>query len=296
MLQAFVAVAETGSFSVGAEHLHLTQPAVSKRIAALEAALNARLFDRLGRRIPLTEAGHTLLPRALRILDEIHDSQRALANLSGQVSGVLSIATSHHIGLHRLPPVLRKFTESFPQVQLDMRFMASEAACDAVVQGDVELAIVTLPSRIPHSVNSRVIWDDPLVLVSGRHHPLAGLPKLTPRDIAAHPAILPGEGTFTRDIIQRALEPLSVSPKVAFSTDYLETIKMMVSVGLGWSVLPETMVDGDLTVLALTGLTVRRSLGVAQHSGHTLSNAGRAILDIMVQAPGAQRLYDDARL
>ena len=103
-LSAFIAIAETGSFSGAAERLFLTQPAISKRIAGLEQQLDVRLFDRLGREVTLTEAGRALLPRAYQILNVLDDTRRALTNLSGEVSGRLTLATSHHIGLHRPPP------------------------------------------------------------------------------------------------------------------------------------------------------------------------------------------------
>jgi DNA-binding transcriptional LysR family regulator len=103
-LNAFIAIAETGSFSGAGERLHLTQPAISKRIAGLEQQLKVRLFDRLGREVGLTEAGRALLPRAYQILNVLDDTRRALTNLTGEVSGRLTLATSHHIGLHRLPP------------------------------------------------------------------------------------------------------------------------------------------------------------------------------------------------
>ncbi|MDQ2694277.1 MAG: LysR family transcriptional regulator, partial [Pseudomonadota bacterium] len=148
-LHAFVVVAQTASFSLTAERLHLTQPAVSKRISALESEWEVRLFDRLGRKVLLTEAGRTLLPRARRILAELEDGRRALANLSGQVAGTLTLATSHHIGLHRLPPVLRAFAARHPQVRMDMRFLDSEEGCAAVARGAVEVAIVTLPPACP---------------------------------------------------------------------------------------------------------------------------------------------------
>src|SRR5690606_11005585 len=109
-LYAFVAIAETGSFSAAAERLHLTQPAISKRISLLEEQLKRPLFDRVGRKISLTQAGVSLLPKALNILQEVAAAQRAIADLDGEVRGKLSIATSHHIGLHRLPPYLRNFS------------------------------------------------------------------------------------------------------------------------------------------------------------------------------------------
>ena len=135
-LEAFVTVAEQGSFSRAAEALHLTQPAISKRVAALESELDARLFDRIGRKVNLTEAGDALLSNARRILQELEESRRVIANLSTEVRGRLSLATSHHAGLHRLPPVLRIYTKQYPQVELDLHFMDSESACSAVEHGD----------------------------------------------------------------------------------------------------------------------------------------------------------------
>ena len=139
-LNAFIAIAETGSFSLAGERLHLTQPAISKRIAGLEQQLKVRLFDRLGREINLTEAGRALLPRAYQILGVLDDTRRALSNLSGEISGRLTLATSHHIGLHRLPPLLRAFTRAHPQVALDIQFLDSEVAYEEVLHGRAELA------------------------------------------------------------------------------------------------------------------------------------------------------------
>ena len=120
-LKAFIAVAENSSFSLAAEQLFLTQPAISKRVSALENELEVRLFDRIGRGVSLTEAGQALLPRARGILLDLEDSVRALSNLSGEVHGTLRFGTSHHIGLHRLPPVLKKFVHVYPEVRLDIR-------------------------------------------------------------------------------------------------------------------------------------------------------------------------------
>ena len=113
-LKAFIAVADSGSFSLAAEQLFLTQPAISKRVSALENELEARLFDRIGRSVSLTEAGQALLPRARNILLNLEDSVRALSNLSGEVHGTLRFGTSHHIGLRRLPPVLKAFVQAYP--------------------------------------------------------------------------------------------------------------------------------------------------------------------------------------
>ncbi len=277
-LKTFIAAAELASFSHAAERLYLTQPAVSKRISALETELGARLFDRIGRRVSLTEAGRMLLPRAHRILAEIDDSRRQITNLSGEVGGRLSIGTSHHIGLHRLPPVLRAYTRAWPQVELDLRFMDSEAACRAVQTGQLELGIVTLPLTPLNDLDSQRIWNDPLRIVAGREHPLAAERRISPAQLTAHAAILPAHGTYTRALLEQAMGTEAGALHVSMTTNYLETIKMLVSVGLGWSVLPQTMLSDELRALDIPALPLTRQLGVVHHRQRTLSNAARAML------------------
>ncbi len=280
-LETFAAVAQSGSFSEAAQRLRLTQPAISKRIAALEDELGTRLFDRIGRQITLTEAGEALLPRAERILEELADSRRALSNLSGSVAGRLTVATSHHIGLHRLPPVLRRFTTSYPDVELDLRFRASESICDEVEHGRLELGIVTLPPTPRPGLQVIPVWRDALRIVCGRDHPLARRERFELADLAAYPAILTGPGTFTREILEAAFAPRGIAVDAKLSTNFLETIKMMVSVGLGWSCIPETMVDRELVVLAAAEPRLERQLGVIHHPRRTRSNAARAMLALL---------------
>ena len=275
-LRAFIAVAETDSFSLAAERLFLTQPAVSKRIAGLESELDTRLFDRIGRTVTLTESGRALLPRAQRILVELEDSARAIANLSGKIHGTLRFGTSHHIGLHRLPPALQQFTRSNPQVRLDIRFMDSEAACHAVEQGELELGIVTLPPRPSASLATRTIWSDPLGIVVSPDHPLASRRGIRLGDLAQHPAILPAPTTYTRQIAEQAFRELGLTLDVALSTNYLETIRMMASVGLGWTVLPRSMSDPSLATLKIGEIRIERTLGIVYHRGRSLSRAAQA--------------------
>ena len=185
-LNAFIAVAETRSFSLAAERLHLTQPAVSKRIAALEAQLDVRLFDRLGRDVSLTEAGRALLRSRCW-------------------------TTHPAIGLHRLPPLLRAFTRAHPQVSLDIRFLDSEVAYDEVLHGRAELAVITLAPQTAEPVLAVKVWDDPLDFVVAPEHPLASKADITLADVAGHPAVFPG-GTFTHHIAQRLFEREGLTP------------------------------------------------------------------------------------
>lgn len=282
-LNAFIAIAELGSFSEAAEHLHLTQPAVSKRIAGLEQQLKVRLFDRLGREVNLTEAGRALLPRAYQIISVLNDTRRALTNLNGEISGRLTLATSHHIGLHRLPPLLRAFTREHPQVALDIQFLDSEVAYEEVLHGRAELAVITLAPETREPIHAMPVWDDPLDFVAAPEHPLARHGAVTLADIARHPAVFPGGNTFTHHIVQGLFQAQGLTPNIAMSTNYLETIKMMVSIGLAWSVLPCTMLDEQVERLPLPGIQLHRQLGYILHKERTLSNAAKAFMLLLDQ-------------
>jgi len=279
-LEAFLAIADSGGFSAAGERLHLTQPAVSKRIAALEAQLGRRLFDRVGREVALTEAGQALLPRARRILAELEDTRRALGNLDAEVGGRLSFATSHHIGLHRLPPLLRRFGQTHPQAALDLRFLDSEQAWAEVLHGRLELAITTLgPAAAP--LRTVPVWNDPLEFVAAPDHPLAGRGEVTLRDLAAHPAVLPDANTFTHRIVAERFAAEGLAPRLRMTTNTMETLKMLASVGLAWSVLPHTMLDAQTVVLRVPGVALRRQLGYVTHAGRTLSNVARAFMALL---------------
>lgn len=280
-LNAFIAIAETGSFSGAGEHLHLTQPAISKRIAGLEQQLSVRLFDRLGREVSLTEAGRALLPRAYQILNVLDDTRRALTNLTGEVTGRLTLATSHHIGLHRLPPILREFTRLYPQVALDIQFLDSEVAYEDILHGRAELAVITL-APAPHTLVRAVpVWEDLLDFVAAPEHPLANSGPVTLQDVVRYPAVFPGNNTFTHHIVSGLCEAQSLKPDIAMSTNYLETIKMMVSIGLAWSVLPRTMLDEQVARIPLPGIQLKRQLGYILHTERTLSNAAKAFMALL---------------
>ena len=282
-LKSFIAIAETASFSQAAERLYVTQPAISKRIALLEYELDSKLFDRIGRQISLTESGRKLLPRAQRIIREIEDSKREIRDLSGEISGTLSIAISHHIGLHRLPPVLKQFSQHYPEVSLDIGFKDSEAAHDDVLHGRLELAVVTLAPKAIAKIHSEEIWPDPLAFSVANDHPLANAKKPSLKLLSQHSAIIPGDATYTGQLIKKVFSTHHLNLNTLMATNYLETIKMMVSIGLGWSVLPATMLDEQLTRLPIKEANLSRRLGCIYHTERSLSNAAKAFIGLLEQ-------------
>lgn len=280
-LQAFIAVAETRSFSHAAQQLFLTQPAISKRIATLELQLDVRLFDRLGKQITITEAGQVLLPKAQKILADLSEARQLIANLSGKVGGSLRLGTSHHIGLHRLPPILQQFSERYPEVDLDISFMDSEDACLAVEQGKLELAVITLPVTDHPQLRTRSVWQDPLVFVASLKHPLAQRHHVDFTALSSFGAILPAGNTVTRQIIEKLLAQRSLELTIKMESNYLETICKMVEIGLGWSALPLTMTHSGLKILDIPELQLKRVLGVVQHRNRSASNAANALINLL---------------
>ena len=278
-LRTFLAVAEEKSFSAAAQRLHITQPAISKRIQSLENHLGANLFDRIGKRVYLTEAGNLLIERAETMLRLAKDTEKEIFNLNDTISGRLNLATSHHIGLHRLAPVLKEFSKRYPAVQLDIQFEDSEVAYQMVRSGQVELAVVTLnPDRtdLDADLIATAVWHDPLVFVSS----VAKSNAASMQMLADQPCILPGLATYTGRIVMDRFAQAGLTLKPTLSTNYLETIGMLVSVGLGWSVLPQSMV-GDLTALEVNCEPIYRTLGSVVNGKRTLTNSASAFLTVL---------------
>ena len=289
-LKAFLAVAETGSFSQAADRMHLTQPAISKRVAQLERQFDALLFDRIGRTVRLTEAGDSLAYRANLILQQVEDTERAIRNLNGEVGGQLSLATSHHAGLWRLPRVLSRCIEKHPDVSLDLHFMDSEVAHERIIHGELEMAIITLAPSLHERLIAEPIWRDELVFVCSRAHDLAIRKNVTINELAEYAAILPDMTTFTGRIVKGMFKDHDLPLEVSMSTNYLETIKMLIGVGLGWSVPPKTMLGDDVVMLDISiEIDLARTLGVIHHVDRTLSNAGEAFIDLLREASDYQR-------
>lgn len=280
--EAFVKVMETGSISMAAELLFITQPAVTKRIHSLEEYFGVKLFESAGRGVQATHAAHSLLPKVKNWLNELGDIHHTLSHEQGQVKGKLKIGTSHHLGLHHLRSHLLNYVQDFPEVTLDVHFVDSEQAHEQVLAGDLELAFLTLPPQGDHRLSYVNIWNDPLVFVAAPFHPLAQKHDLTLEDLIEYPSLLPAAQTYTSQITLAEFEKQGVKPKITMSNNPLESIRMLASIGLGWSVLPKTMLNSELTQLDIN-LVMHRQLGMVWHPGRTQSKAAQALVSLMKQ-------------
>lgn len=274
---AFLAVMQTGSVSLAAEKLFLTQPAISKRLKSLEQELDVRLFEPAGRGIQPTQAAHELLPRVKHWLLEYEDIKHALSHAQNRTGGILRLGTSHHIGLHHLPCLLRQYMQQYPEVQLDVHFVDSEQAHQAVLSGELELAFLTLPPQFDARLNYQPLWQDALQFVVAPFHILARQQELKLEDLVNYPCLLPAAHTYTSQITLQAFEQHGLKPQANMSTNPLESIRMLVSIGLGWSVLPTTLINHELVALALP-LALSRELGIVTHPARVQSRAANALI------------------
>ncbi|MEM7019437.1 MAG: LysR family transcriptional regulator, partial [Pseudomonadota bacterium] len=230
-LKAFLAVADNQSFSLGAEQIYLSQPAVSKRIANLESQLRTKLFDRISRKVYLTEAGKLLLPKARSILYDIENTQQEINMLTGELSGTLSLAISHHLGLHRLPDLLKIFADKHKGIELDVHFSDSEKAYEGIAQGHFELAINTLAPREIKQITTLPLWHDALYFVCLETHPLAKLDEITLEQLATHRCLVPDLSTFTGQLLKELFNAHSLTLKPVMSTNFLQTLSKMTEIG-----------------------------------------------------------------
>jgi DNA-binding transcriptional LysR family regulator len=211
-------------------------------------------------------------------LQEVEASYQDIAALQGRTVGSLSIAASHHIGLHYLPGHLREFTRSFPEIKLDLSFLDSEHAYEDVAQGRFDLALVTLAPEPDTRLAQRQLWQDELRFVCGAKHVLAQRKSLTLRELSKHPAILPDAATYTTTLIRRLFDKQDLPLNAGMVANHLDTVKMLVSVGMGWGVLPERLLDKQVKVLPLKHAPLLRPLGVIYHRQRNLSAAAQRFL------------------
>ncbi len=282
-LKAFIEVADKRSFSRSAESLRLTQPAVSKRIAALESELSAKLFDRVGRSVHLTEAGRVLLPSARQISAELSRIEDVICNLGNDVGGKLSIGTTEHVGTHRLPQVLKLFRENYPDVDIDLHFANSTETLKAVEEGLLEMALCSMPEQNSQRNHPKLrgieIWSDELVIVAAKSHPLATGQPVSLELLSKCPAILPPLRSATRKTIEDSMNHNDLRAMVSIEANDFETIRSMTSIGLGWACLPKFQVDETLQILPVEELKLKYSVALVRHQDRTLSRAAQAFLN-----------------
>jgi len=280
-LRYFVAVAETGSFTRAAERCLVAQPSLSQQIQKLERFLKKPLFDRLGKRIKLTEAGETLLPRARKILGEIEETSRELSEDAGPGRGRLSIGAIPTIGPFWLPPILRRFLRKYPKVETHLREDVTANLLAALHEGEIDVAFVALPI-VDLQLESRVFRRERLLASLPRGHRLSRQKSIELADLAEEPFILLGDMHCLTGQVTEYCKAKFV-PRIACRCVQLPTIQKLVALGLGISLLPEMAckAEAGVSYKPMHAPEPTRTLGVVWHKHHFQSANVKAFLEFV---------------
>ncbi|MFI1813898.1 LysR family transcriptional regulator [Streptomyces sp. NPDC020422] len=250
LLVTFEKVATVLSFTRAAAELAYAQSSVTTQIRSLESSLGVELFERLGSRIRLTEAGARLLPYARQMI-ELADEARAAVTAADEPAGTIAVGTMESLTSYRLPPLLELFHHRYPKVQLTLRPTLGDATRQALREGTYDLGLLMERETGHEGLESEVLGEEPLVLVAAPGHELAGRSGLTSADLAAVSLVGTEPGCAYRDLFEAELAPHSPS-FLEFGT--IEASKRGVAAGLGIALLPRITVSEELASGALTAL------------------------------------------
>jgi DNA-binding transcriptional LysR family regulator len=279
-LQIFRAIALTGSTTAAALSVPLSQSATSTALAELERGLQARLFDRVGKRLLLNDSGRALLPLALGVLDGARNIESAFLSIESGLRVDLHLFASTTIGNYVLPKLLSSFRALVPAARLDVRIGNTLEAVNAVCEFSTDLGLIEGPCHAP-DVIVKQWFEDELVIVAAPAHPLAKAAKgrkLTIAQLRHAPWLLREPGSGTRETVELALLPHLLNIQPAMTLGSSESIKNSVAEGLGVSCLSRSVVQDLLAANRLTVLATRlprltRQFALIHHRNKTLSAA-----------------------
>ena len=270
-LRAFVAIAETGTFTAGALRVHVTQAAISMQIRQLESEIGARVFVRAPRHVILTEAGEQLLRRARHILREHDAALDEIAELAGAERGRLRIGSASAMVLtEQLPSILKELRKQHPAAEISVTSGTSEVLVDQILAGEVDIAFVSLPVDV-RGIKTERLSDDQLVAVASPRHRLAKQRTISAYTLAGERLILGERGGNTRRLIDQFFAQAGVTIRVAMELSRQQAIKRMVEEDMGVGIVPlqsvkEEVDKGKLIRWWIEGAQINWELGIAQLS------------------------------
>jgi DNA-binding transcriptional LysR family regulator len=286
-LQIFRSLAEELNFTRTAEKVHTVQSNVTAQIKALEEELRVPLFDRLGRRVTLTDAGRRFLPFAEQALQAMEQGQRAIQS-GAEPSGPLRIAAPESVLTYRLPPVLRAFRKRFPHVELSFRPYSDATLCSMLESGKFDMAIQMSDTVADATFKSVRLWTERIFLLGDLNHPLAKRRTVKPSDMAGQMLLLTESGCGYREKLDRvlALQNIRAGNITEFSS--VEAIKQCVVAGMGLGLLPAIVVSRELQqhqfkTLAWAGPSLDIPTHLIWHKDKWISPAMAAFQELMMQ-------------
>lgn len=285
-LRIFVAVAERQHVTQAAQQINITQSAASSAIAALEERYAVKLFDRIGRRIELTDAGRVFLVEARGVLARAATAEKALADLAGLKRGSLSIYASQTIVNYWLPPFLAIFNRRYPEIQLKLKAGNTQQVAAATHDGIADIGFIEGSIDDPH-LSVRTVDGDRLVIVVAPNHPLAGKQALEPADIKAITWVMREQGSGTRGEFEAALKDHGIAAAdldVVLELPSNEAVCAAVEAGVGATAISNLVGEAGLLsgkLVALEFPLPQRSFFILHHKERYASQAELALLEIV---------------
>lgn len=264
-LHIFYTVAERGSFSAAAHALHMTQPAVTMQIQALEDYFGSKLLVRSTKKIELTEAGQTLYPFARRSIELMRETEKAMARYASKLEGRLQLGASLTIGEYVLPRLLGPFGKVYPDISIVLKVMNTTQIIEEIVGHQLNFGLVEAPVHHPDMV-SEPVMEDELKLIVPSGHPLSGRGAVTLKDAVSYPFVLREKGSGTRQVMEDELERLGVEPErleTVMELGSTGAVKSAVESGLGVTIISPSSVKhevalGLLEVVEIKDATFKR--------------------------------------
>ncbi len=294
-LRIFVAVAERQHVTQAAAALNLAQSAASHAIAALEERHQAKLFNRVGRRIELTEAGQVFLAEARAVLARVEAAELALSDFSGLKRGTLSVQASQTIASYWLPRHLVVFKRAYPQIQIRLTIGNTAQVAAAVESGTAELGFIEGAVENGHLACTPVARDQ-LFVVVGPEHPWAGGSALTPADLAAGQWVLRERGSGTRSAFEEALASFGIKPEalqVCLELPSNEAVRAAVESSLAATAISASVaapsIEAGLLCQAQFHLP-ERDFCALRHRGRYLPRPAEALMEIVSKSSRTGRL------
>lgn len=294
-LRYFVAVAETGNFTRAAERTFVAQPSLSQQIIKLEGELGHKLFHRLGRKAVLTEAGAVFIERARRILFEIDDAAKELRD-GPALERTIVVGAIPTLAPFILPQLLDRAKSAYPHLIVHTLEAFRADIVAAVVAGELDLGLASLPIQ-DHRLSIEPLFSEPLLLVVGRSHRFARQETVSASDLEAETFVLLGNSSSLTAQIQRFCGDHDFQPKIGYRCAQISTVKSLVGLGFGISILPQvTRHDDDRKTLVFKELSGRapvREVAVVRHLQRYQSRGAeqflRLVRELTVPAAGTAR-------
>jgi DNA-binding transcriptional LysR family regulator len=284
-LKVFCDLAETESFTKAAHINNVTQSAVSQQISSLERHFKALLIERSKKKFRLTREGQVLYDYSKQIIQTYDALHSKLQEIKDIISGIIRVATIYSIGLHDLPPYLKKFIKTYPTVRVHVEYRRSNKVYEDVLSNVVDVGLVAYPTRDP-KVETVLLRKDPMVLVCHPQHPLSKGRSAKLRDLVGQKFIGFESDIPTRRAIDKVLREHNVQVEYVMEFDNIETVKRAVEIDAGVSIVPRSTITQEVNKQTLSEMKLdvpdlHRPLAAIYKKNKVLSPALKEFLNVL---------------